>query len=188
MTDFLLALIFFLPAGLANASPIFANKIPILNRWEAPLDFGKSYKGMRIFGEHKTWRGVLFGVVIGGLTVWLERKVWWEMYPTRSSLWLSVERMMHFSSNYLLVGCLLAFGALLGDAIESFFKRRKGIESGKSWFPFDQTDYIIGGLLVVSPLVIFTLKGYLIILAVWTGMHLIGSYVGYIVGLKERPI
>jgi hypothetical protein len=37
------ALWFFLPAGVANAAPVFANKIPVLNRWKTPMDFGKSY-------------------------------------------------------------------------------------------------------------------------------------------------
>jgi len=34
--------------------------------------------------------------------------------------------------NILIIGFLFGFGALLGDLVESFFKRRIGIESGKS--------------------------------------------------------
>ena len=40
----------------------------------------------------------------------------------------------------------ICFGALIGDIIESFFKRRVGIERGKNWIPFDQLDFILGVL------------------------------------------
>jgi len=50
----------------------------------------------------------------------------------------------------------ICFGALLGDIVESFFKRRKGIERGKDWIPFDQLDFIIGVLFLS-----FIISGFL---------------------------
>lgn len=44
---------FFLPAGLSNMAPVLINKVPVINRWNTPLDFGKSYKGERILGKTK---------------------------------------------------------------------------------------------------------------------------------------
>ena len=38
----------------------------------------------------------------------------------------------------------ICFGALLGDIIESFFKRRIGKKRGEDWIPFDQIDFILG--------------------------------------------
>ena len=62
------ALLFFLPAGVANATPVLANKIPLLNRWDAPMDFGRSWKGQRVFGDNKRWRGFVTGSLFAGLT------------------------------------------------------------------------------------------------------------------------
>ena len=40
----------------------------------------------------------------------------------------------------------ICFGALGGDVIESFFKRRAGRNRGEDWIPFDQIDFILGVL------------------------------------------
>jgi len=42
----------------------------------------------------------------------------------------------------------LCFGALLGDMMESFFKRRIGRDRGQDWIPFDQLDFIVGALVL----------------------------------------
>jgi len=42
----------------------------------------------------------------------------------------------------------LCTGALLGDIVESFFKRRMGKERGEDWIPFDQLDFVVGALLL----------------------------------------
>ena len=56
----------FLPAGAANAAPVWANKIRWLKDWQAPLDFGKTFRGKRLFGQNKTWRGLFFGCLAAG--------------------------------------------------------------------------------------------------------------------------
>ena len=53
MKDILFALWFFLPAGLANAAPVFANKIPGSEWLAVPIDGGKHFRGKRITGNHK---------------------------------------------------------------------------------------------------------------------------------------
>jgi len=40
----------------------------------------------------------------------------------------------------------ICFGALIGDIIKSFFKRRIGKKRGQDWIPFDQIDFILGVL------------------------------------------
>lgn len=177
------ALWFFLPAGLANASPVIANRIPIVNRLKTPLDFGKSYRGKPLFGKNKTWRGLLAGILIATVTVVLQKWLY------ANSVWLqSTITLVDYSTVNLWLGPLLGAGALLGDAAESFIKRQLGVESGDPWFPFDQIDYIIGGILTSSLVVL--LPGYInvTILLVWFGMHLTWSYVGFLLGLKDKPI
>lgn len=170
--------VLFLPAGVANMAPVLANKIPVLNQWKTPLDFGKKYQGKRIFGDNKTWRGLITGVVFAGLVALLIQ-------------WLFVDRydvLIHMHWLSFLIGAWMGAGALLGDAVESFFKRQHNVSSGESWFPFDQTDYIIGGLLFVLPFLRLRPIDYVAIFVMYFGLHLIVSYIGYLLHLKDKPI
>lgn len=183
----LLALWFFLPAGVANAAPTFANKLPVLKKWKTPIDLGKTYRGKRVFGNNKTFRGFFFGVLAAVLTAWLQLQFFKTVEVT--DFWATAYSMNHyFSNDYLLLGALLGAGALLGDMLESFLKRQRDVPSGESWFPFDQIDYIVGGLLLGSFVTVLRVDGYLLVLGVWFGMHLLFAYIGYLLGLKDKPI
>lgn len=186
--ELLLALWYFLPAGMANVAPVFANKIPLLNRWKTPVDFGKTYRGKRVTGDNKSWRGVVFGIFIALITIWVQREIALPR-AAESEFFAEAAQLMNFGSpDFWLLGFLLGFGALAGDAFESFLKRQQGISSGQRWFPFDQLDYIIGGLLLSSLYAPLTLPGYLLVLILWFGIHLVATYIGYLVGLRDQPI
>ena len=178
------ALWFFIPAGIANVAPIFLARIPFLRKFDTPLDFGKSYKGKRIFGQNKTWRGFIGGIIAATLIVWLQvvlsQNIGWVADLTSS--------IAYTHMNALLLGPLFAIGALGGDAIESFFKRQRGIPPGKSWFPWDQTDYIIGASVTTFAFATLDWTQYLYILILWMAIHLLSSWIGYKMGLKDAPI
>lgn len=183
MDTLLFALWFFLPAGVANAAPIIAAQLPYLSRWDAPMDFGKTWRSKRIFGTHKTWRGLLTGIVAAVLTVYVQQAI---LDNYQLGFLSNYDAYLGFSA--LLLGFLFGFGALMGDAVESFLKRQFDIADGQPWFPFDQTDYIIGGCLAAAVLVRLNLPEYIVILATWFLMHLIFSYIGYLFKLKSSPI
>ena len=178
MRLWLIAFLYFLPAGFANLAPVLASKVPWLSKWQTPLDFGKNYQGKRILGDSKTWRGLVAGMVLAGLVSCAE--------------WLVFYRPHHISFVGLALtifsGMLMGFGALAGDAVESFFKRRVGVKPGDSWFPFDQIDYIIGGLLVTFPFAIWRPGIIVRIFILYFGLHLLLSYIAYLLGLKSKPI
>lgn len=182
--DIFFALWFFVPAGVANMMPIFAAKVPGLSGYNAPLDFGRTFRGKRIFGAHKTWRGLVTGIIFGTLVLGLQQVL------VAHSAWLQ-----HLTSQVdyrhlptLVLGPLFALGALGGDALESFFKRQIGIAPGHGWFPFDQTDYIIGGAIATMPFVNLSYLQYVWLLVLWLVTHLVASGIGYLIGVKERPI
>lgn len=53
--DVLCVLYFFVPAYLANMSPVLVRGwFPALS---TPIDGGRTFRGRRILGDHKTWRG-----------------------------------------------------------------------------------------------------------------------------------
>lgn len=184
MQELLFALWFFLPAGLANAAPIFAANLLWLRKFNAPIDGGKTYRGQRIFGSHKTWRGLAVGIVVATLTLWAQQ---WAL---AHNSWLHdfLNQVDYATLPVLIVGPLFGIGALGGDALESFFKRQRKIAPGRGWFPFDQTDYIIGGALLTYPYVQLSLMQYVVLLLLWLLVHVVASYVGYLLHLKERPI
>lgn len=173
MNDYLAAVLFFLPAGVSNMSPVIANKLPVIKDWNTPLDFGKRWRGKRILGENKRLRGLVLGALMGGLTAVIVSKLNANTVVTIEPFW---------------TGVILGTGALVGDALESFFKRQRGIAAGDSWFPFDQLDYVVCGLLFIYPFVELPLWVVTTIVLVYFGLHLITAYIGFRLGLKDKPI
>jgi len=90
--------------------------------------------------------------------------------------------------NFLLLGFLFGFGALFGDSVKSHFKRKIGIKSGKSWFPFDQTDFVFGVLIFVAPVFIPSVVHMAILVVFSLLMHLTFVYIGYLLGIRKQPI
>jgi CDP-2,3-bis-(O-geranylgeranyl)-sn-glycerol synthase len=183
LDDIIFSIIFFLPAGIANATPVFAAKIPFLRALDIPLDAGKTFHGVRIFGDHKTIRGFASGIVTAIITTYLIREAY--IYSTYLQ---NISQIDYSAINPIILGFLLGFGALFGDAIKSFFKRRTNIEPGKSWFPFDQIDYIIGGLLFSALYIPLLWSQYLITTLVWFCLHLISVFAGFLIGIRKEPI
>jgi CDP-2,3-bis-(O-geranylgeranyl)-sn-glycerol synthase len=126
-----------LPAYIANASALLLGG-------GLPIDFGKKWNdGNRILGDGKTWRGLFIGTFIGmtagfGFSV-VSKYAFNIDFPIRIN---------DFTGFPLMIPILfsLCFGALIGDIIESFFKRRIGKNRGENWIPFDQIDFILGVL------------------------------------------
>lgn len=164
-------------------SPVLANKVPLLNRWETALDFGKSYRGKRIFGDNKTWRGLVMGMIAASVIIAVQK------YYFSHSLWILEHSAFDYRPTHIwLLGPLFGIGALLGDAVESFIKRQINIRSGDSWYPFDQLDYIVGGLVFAAPIVVLTPRLAFYVFVAYFGLHLVTSYLGYLLHLKDKPI
>jgi len=174
MSTYISALLLFLPAGIANAVPVLVKKIPVLDKLKAPIDGGMSFRGKRLLGANKTWRGLVSGTLVSGFIAWL-------LYPN-----ISIDTGS--TLNGIALGCAIGFGALLGDAVESFFKRQKEIPSGSSWLLFDQLDYVMGALLFSLLFVRLAGIDYLLVILTYFVLHFIVSYIGYLLGLKDKPI
>lgn len=183
MTEVLFALWFFLPAGIANLVPVIIAKFPLISGWTAPVDFGLKLKGKPILGPHKTIRGLASGTIAGFLVFVLQIQAYENFAWVRE-----ISGNLNYSELSLWLGIFLGFGALFGDLVKSFFKRQLNVTSGKSWFPFDQLDYIAGGLLFGSLIVVLEIKQYILIAIVWFLLHLITSYIGYLTKFKKDPI
>jgi CDP-2,3-bis-(O-geranylgeranyl)-sn-glycerol synthase len=178
------ALWFFLPAAIANMMPIFAARWKFIATYDYPMDFHKSFRGQRVFGDHKTIRGLIVGIICSTLVLWLQ-----QLAVTHIHFVAELTDQVDYSQlPVLALGPLFGLGALLGDAIESFFKRQRGVKPGDGWFPFDQTDYIIGGAIATMPFVQLSVLQYVWLIVLWLVIHVIATTIGYKLGLKDKPI
>ncbi len=183
METILFILWFFLPAGFGNIAPIIAAKTNALQKYSFPLDFNKKFRKKRIFGDHKTIRGLIAGISVGIITACLQVAIFNHWQFIRSMSLVDYNEL-----NPLLFGFLASFGALFGDAVKSFFKRQLNIPSGKSWFPFDQIDYILGGILLTSIYIRLSLRLYILLFIIWFFLHPLSTFIGWLLRLKDEPI
>lgn len=146
------------------------------------MDGGRFWNdGRRILGDGKTWRGfiggILSGFCLGLLQVLAQQAGFFPSLPAHTLLTIS----------------LLPAGALLGDMVKSFFKRRSGLERGSKWPLIDQYDFLIGalGLLFIGdPGFVFaylTVPVLIVILVLTPVLHRIVNIIGYYIGVKEVP-
>ena len=130
------------PAYIANASAL-------LTGGGRPIDGGKNWKdGRRILGDGKTWQGLIIGTLIGmtgGFALSTASPLINTFLIENDFAQLSITNFEGFPFMIPLVFSI-SIGALLGDAVESFLKRRANIQRGDDWIPFDQLDFIIGVL------------------------------------------
>jgi len=171
--DIAYALWFILPAYIANAFPVvFGGGLAI--------DMGKKLPdGKPIFGSHKTVRGFVAGLIAGVLTSWVQ------------TILLQYNMLSDFEPPFqfnVLIGAMIALGALVGDLAHSFVKRRMGVAEGSPLPVADQLDFVVGAILfslLVSaypPLLIVV-----IIIVVTPPIHLLTNSVAYLLGMKKTP-
>jgi CDP-2,3-bis-(O-geranylgeranyl)-sn-glycerol synthase len=171
------AIWFFLPIGLANMMPV------IFKRWfkflAVPVDFNKKIKGEYIFGPHKTYRGLIIASITGGLIFIIQKHAF-----AYSDFFHNIS-LINYGQETVWLGVLFGFGASLGDLIKSFFKRRLRVVPGRTWFPFDQIDYTLGGLVFGS--IFFVPPIGIIIGVIFLGacFHILTNQIGFYLGLKE---
>lgn len=184
----LVTAIIFGPAGIANATAAMSRHIPYTNWLAFRLDFGIEIGGKPLLGKNKTFRGLIFAAFVGMISAILIQIAYENINFVNSRLDFSEFGFNYDEVNVALFGFLIGFGALVGDAVESFFKRRIGIKSGETWLFFDQTDYIFGSILFSLILVTLNFEVYLTYIFIFFFLHLIVKYIGFKLGLDKAPI
>lgn len=164
----LAAIVFFLPAYAANAMPVIASGLKLFPSLAKPIN-------KKLFGENKTYRGFFVGIIAALVTAYIQFA--FGLY----NLSTPVNNLMFT----LLLGFYLGLGALLGDLIKSYFKRKIGKKSGEPWIIFDQIDYVIGGLIVGSFIVVPSLELVIILLIISPLFALSANIIAYKLKIKK---
>jgi CDP-2,3-bis-(O-geranylgeranyl)-sn-glycerol synthase len=173
------ALWIMLPAYVPNPAAVIFGGGP-------PIDEGATWRdGRRLFGDGKTIRGfvlgILAGIAVGGVELWAQALP--GRTPTLSFLPLHTTVTI----------CTFAAGALLGDLAKSFVKRRIGKREGEPWPVADQYDLVAGAFLLTalaSPRWIIgniTLPVILWILVLTPLLHRVTNIAGHRLGVKRVP-
>ncbi|HIH43151.1 TPA: CDP-archaeol synthase [Candidatus Woesearchaeota archaeon] len=174
-----------LPAYFANMAPVIFRKVNFLN---VPVDFGytlkiKKSRGKkdardRIFGDHKTWRGLFFATVTGIGIAFIQYLI--QDYP-----FISTVKLFPYN-NWLLIGFLLGFGAIFGDLVKSFFKRRLHINDGKPLYFFDQLDYVAGSYLFLAFYYVVNLEIIAASIVLSFSLTVIINHLSYYLGIRKE--
>jgi CDP-2,3-bis-(O-geranylgeranyl)-sn-glycerol synthase len=173
------ALWIMIPAYVPNPAAVIFGGGP-------PIDEGATWRdGRRLFGDGKTVRGfvlgVLSGIAVGGVELWVQTHPGWSMngysLPLHTAVTIST----------------FAAGALIGDLAKSFVKRRLGKGQGEPWPVADQYDLVCGAFLLTILLVPswffqnITIPVLLWILVLTPLLHRITNIAGHRLGVKRVP-
>ncbi|WP_405276048.1 CDP-2,3-bis-(O-geranylgeranyl)-sn-glycerol synthase [Methanobrevibacter sp.] len=172
-----MTLYFILPAYFSNgAGLLFGGGLPV--------DFGKSdSKGVRWIGDGVTWKGLIGGTIIGIITGIIQGLV--APYIISNFGQYITTPIITNVPEGIIIGFLLGFGALLGDALGSFLKRRLGIGRGKPAPILDQLDFLIVALILVSLVVKLDLMFIVMAIILTLIIHLLANTGAYLLGLKD---
>ena len=151
---------FILPAWVANGAPVIFGG-------GKPVDFGMRIGGRRIFGNHKTVRGLVAGLAAGFMAAYV---------------------ISLFLPPLLVTGIALAIGTHAGDLFGSFVKRRLDKKEGASWALFDQYLFLAFALLFALPFGSLPgLIGIAVIVALTGVLHKATNMMAHKAKIKDVP-
>lgn len=177
------ALWFFLPAFVANP-------MAVVFGGGTPIDFGRTLQdGERLFGDGKTWRGLVGGTLSGAFLGFLLSVPFNLLAP--NSTWSFGSSSVAFAAS-----AVLAFGALLGDLAGAFLKRRMHRPRGAKAPVLDQYDFVVGALLLSLTIPWWSVPkffsgdaflGLLAIILITPALHRAVNVIGFRIGQKREP-
>ncbi len=177
LANFLQIFCIFLPAFIANATPVIAKNIPYIKKFSQPLH-------TPFFWKNKTVRGLLAGMISGiitGIILYLCRGWIIQVLPIYTDFY----NLYNSLGNAIFFGLILAIWALGGDIIESFIKRRLRIPPGKMFQPWDGIDYMIGAIIMMLPWYNGGMIECIFLLCAGPLLSLIMNALAYFIGWKE---
>jgi CDP-2,3-bis-(O-geranylgeranyl)-sn-glycerol synthase len=148
------------------------------------IDGGRSLGDRRVLGDGKTWRGTLAGTGAGTLVAGGQNLV---RAPLADALGIALPAFP------LRAAVALAFGAMLGDVVASFLKRRLNRARGAAAPGLDQLDFVVGALALVAVVApgwfraTFTALALVVVLLATPVLHVGTNLVAYTLDLKPEP-
>jgi len=151
-----------------------ANSTAMLLGGKTRIDLNTDFIDKKpLFGEGKTVKGTFFGILAGIVAVLIVNFCFQGNTP--------------IIPQYLWYGSLLAIGAITGDLLGSFIKRRCGIERGKPVFLLDQLDFVVIGILLGSRICVISIELFVLICLITLVAHKTSNFIAFKFKLKKVP-
>jgi CDP-2,3-bis-(O-geranylgeranyl)-sn-glycerol synthase len=180
----LLGFWYILPAYVANGFAVFSKAL----RTRHPIDGGRVLKdGHPLFGAGKTWEGLGIGLIAGFLVGLLESMVAPLLLTLIQQYMLLPNQLRPIVLMSVPQVFVVALGALLGDVLGAFTKRRLNIPRGRPAPILDQLAFLSIAILLgmpINPLPLI-LVGFLLV--VTPAIHLLSNALAYLLRLKDVP-
>ncbi|MBI2659287.1 CDP-archaeol synthase [Candidatus Woesearchaeota archaeon] len=164
-----------LPAYFANMAPVMVKKVKL---FIFPVDFNKTIGNKPILGKNKTFRGLVFGVVFSVIVAYF------QFLLHNFGFFKNISFLDY--QDWLLFGLLMGSGALTGDLIKSFFKRRVNIMPGSKFMPFDQVDFVIGALIFIMPVFDVTLNIFIVSLLLSFALDITVNHIAFYLKIRNE--
>ena len=181
------ALYLFSPLLVSVAMSALVQRYDLCASWKVPIDGGRTFRGKRIFGDSKTWRGVAVAVIGSMATVVLQKHV---LVGTAQTLAVvDYARISPF-----LLGTAMGASAMAGELPNSFVKRRLGIAPGSTarrpvrrvaFWVWDQVDLLTLSWLALLPWVHPTLGLVTASFVLALVIHPLVAEVGFLIGARK---
>lgn len=155
-----------------------------------PIDRGRTFRGVRWFGDNKTWRGPVYVGLGFGVVLALQ-----SVISASGGMMSRVYALHTGAPAWFAIGFGLGAAAMLGELPNSFIKRRAGIVPGAgaegqhAWFfyLYDQVDLLLPLVPLWGCLGAFTWQRLLISVALVTVIHQALSSIGFRLGMRKTP-
>lgn len=148
--------------GVANGAPILLKWL-VNDRWPAPIDGGwRLGDGYPLFGESKTWRGLMIALIATPLAATL----------------IGMDT---------LTGLAMAAIAMAGDLLSSFIKRRRGLVPHARAPLLDPIPESLLPLLALTPVLGLSIADIAIVVAAFVVLELALSRVLFQLKIRDRP-
>ncbi|MEM3927815.1 MAG: CDP-2,3-bis-(O-geranylgeranyl)-sn-glycerol synthase [Archaeoglobaceae archaeon] len=149
-----------------------------------PMDFGKNFfDGKRILGEGKTFSG-FFGGILGGIFIANLQRILENVFGV--FIFSSINYFEFFT-----LALALAFGAMFGDLVGSFVKRRFNFKRGESFPVLDQISFLVFAIAIASltPAFwkLFSIVEIVIAFIITPPLHVVVNFMAFKLKLKEVP-
>lgn len=180
------ALYVFMPLLCASALSGVVLRFDLFPRLKRPIDGNRTFRGRRLFGHGKTWRGVVVAIVGCTATVAVQKHLLPEVPE-----WLPI--VDYGRTNAFVFGAVMGVAAMVGELPNSFVKRRLGIAPGTTtrgflavvFYIWDQVDL----LTLAWPALCFWVRPRPLVVAtsfaLALGLHPLVSIVGYLIGARR---
>lgn len=177
--------------AIAGAAHVAWLRSPYSRRFAAPIDGGATWRGRRLFGDNKTWRG-LMAMPLAAALVFALAAQFREYLP----MWLAAGIWAGSARELAGVGFVSGLAFMLAELPNSFIKRQLDIYPGAAarhpgwrvlFLIVDRIDSTLGVLIVLNLLLPVYVMTWFWALLSGIFLHWIFSYWLFHLRLKGRP-